>query len=117
MSRWRFNYPEHPGLERWLNDGERGVSSNAIVQYLVHGKIPAGFNDPADPSDFRRCELLLKAVPSLRKQFHRMAEVSPRWAALVERWGEIAALLEEEYPTGKASRTFELMRNLGEEAA
>ena len=40
-STWRFNYPEHPGLEHWLNYGERGVSSNAIVQYLVHGTIPA----------------------------------------------------------------------------
>ncbi|MBG6085850.1 hypothetical protein [Zhihengliuella flava] len=114
---WRFNYPEHPGLERWLNYGERGVSSNAIVQYLVHGKVPAGFNDPADPSDFRRCELLLTAVPSLRQQFHRMAEVSPRWAALVERWGEIAALVEEEYPTGRGPRAYALMRDLEDVSA
>ena len=97
-STWRYNYPEHPGLERWLQHGERGMSSNAIVQYLVHGTIVSGFNDPGDLSDFRRCEKLLRAVPSLRVEFHRMAEVSPRWAGLVHRWEEITRTFEEEAP-------------------
>ena len=97
-STWRYNYPEHPGLERWLNYGERGLSSDAIVQYLVHGTIPAGFNDPGDPADFRRCEKLLRAVPSLRVEFHRMSKVSPRWAGLVRLWDEIARSFEEEAP-------------------
>jgi len=108
----------HEGLEHWLIFGERGSSSNAIVQKLVYDRMPTGFNDPADPSDFRRCELLLRAVPSLRLEFHRMAEISPRWAGLVNRWGEILEALNHEVPdwespraSGAAPRAYALIRN------
>ncbi|WPM94355.1 hypothetical protein VG1_CDS0031 [Arthrobacter phage Cupello] len=88
----------HPGLSTWYTLGERGASSNALASYLSGGPLPPGFNDPADPSDFRRCELLLRAVPTLRDELPRMATVSDRWAGLVQKWDEIAALMEEEVP-------------------
>ncbi|MDQ0854820.1 hypothetical protein QFZ79_002931 [Arthrobacter sp. V4I6] len=116
-----------PGLTDWLMYGERGVSSEAIVGHLVYGKVRQGFNDPSDPSDFRRCELLLRQVPLLRLEFPRMAEVSHRWAALVENWDKLAALLEEEVPDawgplgyrrgGQAPRTYKLMQNIEKKAA
>lgn len=106
----------HPNLSEWLLFGERGASSNAIASYLAYGRLPGGFNDPADPSDFRRCELLLRSVPTLRKEFHRMAEVSKRWEFLVEKWDEIVASLESEasnvwagYRGGSAPKTYALM--------
>ena len=107
-----------PNLQGWLALGERGVSSESMVRYLVYGQRTNGFNDPADPSDFRRCELLLRWVPELREEFPRMAEVSRRWASLVAHWDEIRALLEEEIPDvwttyrGGAKRTYALMQNL-----
>lgn len=112
---------EHYGLNHWLTFGERGSSSNAIVQKLVFDRPPRGFNDPADAGDFRRCELLLRAVPTLRPELHRMGELSTRWVALAARWDEIVAALDEEVPGWpdmspyayyKAPRTTNLIRNV-----
>lgn len=85
----------------WLASGERGLSSEAIVSNLTGqhvGRYWHGGDHPYDPSDFRRCELLLREVPIARLMFHRMAEVSPVWKALVEAWSEIVALMESEVP-------------------
>jgi hypothetical protein len=116
-----------PSLTSWLMFGERGASSEAIVMKLVYGRVNGGFNDPADAGDFRRCELLLRQVPELRAEFPKMAEVSTRWAALVDRWDELVSLLEEEVPDvwerngyrrgGQAPKTYELMRNIERNAA
>lgn len=112
----------HPGLSTWQQFGERGCSSKAMASYLSGGSIPPGFNDPADPDDFRRCELLLRAVPTMREELPRMAAVSKRWAGLVEKWDEIARTLESEIPEvfasypppgTRAPRTAALMRSIG----
>ena len=114
---------QHPGLNEWLMFGERGVSSEAMVSWLVYGRTPTGsFNDPADPDDFRRCENLLSSVPTLRDELPRMGELSTRWAGLVERWGKIRDLMEQE--TGphiwhrprwgdKAPKAYALMQEAG----
>lgn len=108
-----------PNLASWLTFGERGISSEAIASYLSYGSVRPGFNDPSDPADFRRCEVLLQWVPEFRAEFHRMAEVSPRWAALVRHWDAIKASLEAEIPDvwanrprGSAPITYELMQNI-----
>jgi len=86
----------------WINHGDRGLSSEAIVQRLtgVHlsGRSWSGKDHPADPSDFRRCELLLRQVPLARLAFPAMRDVSPTWARFVDAWGELVALGEEECP-------------------
>lgn len=109
----------NPNLASWLTFGERGLSSEAIASYLAYGSIRPGFNDPSDPADFRRCEILLQWVPELRAEFHRMTEVSPRWAALVKHWDAIKASLETEIPDvwvnrprGSAPITYKLMQNI-----
>lgn len=91
---------DHPGLTEWLIYGERGASSDAIVKALtsLHAAGPWDRSHPYDPSDFRRCETLLRSVPSLRALMPRMADVSPVWAQLVERWDDIVALGESEVP-------------------
>lgn len=91
---------------RWLASGERGLSSEAIVEHLtgepVGGRAHAprhGRKDhPYDLSDFRRCELLLRQVDVARLVFPAMAEVSPRWARLVDAWDDIVAAAEEVDP-------------------
>lgn len=111
----------HPGLSAWRTLGETGTSSKALASYLAGGWLPPGFNDPADPGDFRRCELLLRAVPTLRPLLPKMAEVSPRWAGLVEQWDNIVALMEKEVPesfTGRvpygatAPKSYALIRSI-----
>jgi hypothetical protein len=71
---------------------------------------------PSDPDDFQRCERLLRRVPEFRERLNEMREASPIWAALVDHWDEIAALVEEEIPgvytgaRGSAPRTYALMK-------
>jgi hypothetical protein len=86
----------HPGLVEWLARGDRGLSSEAIVEQLVLG---GGNSDhPYDPGVFRRCEMLLRSVPTLRPLMPRMAAVSPEWAQLVKRWPDIVYALDSECP-------------------
>lgn len=75
-----------------------GLSASAIV----HG----GKNHPWDPGDLGRC-LLVSPMPP----FH-MRTRSPEWALFVDHWTELAALLAEERPTGKAPKTYELMKEI-----
>ena len=90
----------------WLANGERGLSSEAIVEHLtgtaVGGKMYApirGRGDvPWDLGDFRRCELLLRRVNLARVLLPSMAAVSPAWARFAERWADIVALAESERP-------------------
>ena len=117
---------------RWLVYGEQGISSEAMFHWLVLGHRPQHnyprpqHNYPRDPDDFRRCEMLLRVIPELREQLPLMAEIDAVWAGLVERWDEIADLLEQECPgvydshvVGHAPRCYDLMSEiirLGREA-
>lgn len=80
----------------WLATGERGLSSEAIVTQLT-GVRPSryfsGWDHPWDAGDWRRCELLLRAVPETRQHLHRM-KANPSWIAFVDAWDELVALAE-----------------------
>lgn len=87
----------------WLTTGERGISSNTIVQHLTG--YPAlgswGGSHQLDPGDLRRCMLLLDACPELHRPFvERMAEASPVWARLVEVWDDLCEQLGYEMAAG-----------------
>ena len=77
---------------------------------------------PSDPDDLQRCLKLLLDVPDLQGDFHRMAEVSPVWAALVGRWQDITAMFYTEAGTGwrtaayRAPNTYALMSTVIEGA-
>ena len=112
-----------PGLLEWLAGGQRGISSNSIVQHLTG--IPAtqgwGIDTPHDPADFDRCLQLLEAVPMLRLLMPRMATASPLWSALTEHWDEIEASHLEEVGLGwttakSATKTYALMRSVIDQA-
>lgn len=79
-----------PGLAAWLDEGERGVSSEVIVQVITGIPMKRDVRDvPHDASDFRRCSLLLQRVPSLRAHLHKLSAISPRWACLVAAWPDL----------------------------
>ena len=112
-----------PAAVRWLANGERGMSSEAIAERMTG--VPVGRppwpdypRHPRDPDDLRRCRLLLEVVPEWEARLGEMADVSPEWAGLVERWAEVCALMDEEVPdwrttrTGRAPRTYRLMMDL-----
>lgn len=105
-----------PALVAWWKDCDRGLSSQAIALRFTYGDGPSEY--PHDPSDFGRCERLMRAVPEIREWFPAMAQVSPRWARLVEQWDDIVATAEVEVPGcfdsrdayGSASRAYAMIR-------
>jgi hypothetical protein len=102
----------------WLATGERGLSSETIVTHLTEVPVTKHQAEPRDPSDFRRCERLLRQVPLARLVFPQMKTASPVWARLVAEWDALVALLEEECPgafegaNGSAPRTFHRIKEL-----
>ncbi len=101
----------------WYATGERGSSSEAIAYRLTSGSVTGSY--PRDPSDFRRCEKLLRAVPIARTRLDLVATMSPIWGRLVGAWDELVALGEDEVPgvfsgpaTGSAPRMYARMKEL-----
>ena len=93
----------------WLAGGERGTSSNTIVEHLTG--LPAlgrgwdrSGDHPSDPDDLRRCLLLLEAVPAFKSRFYEMQDSSKEWNALTVHIEELTRLLTEEVPNWKDSR-------------
>lgn len=118
------NYLPIERFADWLAYGERGASSNSIFRAATDGPTARwGWLDPSDPGDFRRCELLLAQIPEAREvAFPRLATESRVWAALIARWDEIVAVLDEEAPdrltapAGKAPRAFRLIQQIRADA-
>jgi hypothetical protein len=82
----------------WLNNGEQGTSSKTMFEYLndnFHFHIQHK-SHPYDPDDFRRCYLLLKAVPQFIPKLGRMKSVSTAWSNLVDNWDKLTEMLEEQ---------------------
>ena len=88
-------------LVEWLASGQRGISSDTIVETITGLKATGSYGkcEPQDSGDFWRCEKLLRKVPELRQQLYKMGSVSEGWRKLVLRWDEIVASLEAEVPT------------------
>ncbi|MET8648485.1 hypothetical protein [Nocardia aurea] len=78
---------------RWLANGERGLSSEAIVTQLtgVGFHYSRGWDHPHDAGDWRRCERLLRDVPEAREHLHLM-KAHPTWEPLVDAWDELVEL-------------------------
>lgn len=101
----------------WIATGSVGVSSECMALWLAFGERSQTPFEPADPGDFDRCLRLLAAAPGLRERLPKMAEVSPRWAALMSRWDEVEASHLAEVGLGwtkarTAPKTYALMRSI-----
>lgn len=104
---------------RWLASGERGISSNTIFTRLTGVDSLGGWSQdyPYDPSDLRRCRLLLEQCPELAAKFTTMSGASKKWAALVRDWPAICKAMDEEIPDWRnpkkgssAPRTYNLIK-------
>ena len=105
----------------WLANGEVGFSSLSIVQRLTgvrmtaNGHRPEGCEDiPRDPDDLRRILLLLDAVPETRARLNLMRDVSKDWRNLIGHWNEIEGAYRREAPTGRAPKTYAMLKALRE---
>ena len=110
MQREKQAHPKLPqaALE-WLAFGERGISSETILSNLTGApiRLPSKWDHPYDPADFRRCRLLLEAVPELAGRLHQMSSVSPEWAALVRDWQGICTAMDAEVPNWRTPKNRE----------
>lgn len=104
----------------WLGHGERGLSSESIVQHLT-GFPALGRNwtitEPSDSDDLRRCRLLLESVPDLGGRFSEMASASGGWFEMVAAWPEMCAAMDAELPDwrdpqchGQCPKTYEMIQ-------
>lgn len=103
----------------WLATGRRGLSSETLFTFATGVDCTGdhGHYDPRDPSDLARCRLLLEQCPELVSCLPRVAAAGAVWAALVARWDELCALMDEESPDwrkgrGAAPKTYALMKEI-----
>ena len=111
-----MNWLTHEPLVLWLASGERGISSATIVQTITGIKTTEMRNfcgyHPLDPSDFRRCSLLLRQVPALRPHLHLMSAVSPVWTRLVACWDELEGMLVDAEASNDGKAMYRRMKEI-----
>lgn len=103
----------------WLAGGDSGMSSKAICYHMLGMKSDGIF--PSYPSDLGSCLRLLELFPEWKPRMGEMARYSAQWAALVERWDELAEMMADEvgidWSKGKrAPRTYAAMKDAIDQA-
>lgn len=95
-------------LTRWFYEGNTGVSSKhmAAVACGVHDDKWL-FTSPSDSDDFKRCFLLVEAVPEIREHFPAIAESGDKWRIVIDNWDRLVDSLKNK------EDTTDLMRRLG----
>jgi len=120
------SWPEYEKAKWWISgNGERGMSSECIFYNITRAHADPGIASlhvlidevsrcahPHDPDDFRRCHLLLQAVPEWKEKLHLMKSVSPVWEKLVDNWNLFTELLQDQLQ-GKKNNLHTLMQEIG----
>jgi hypothetical protein len=103
----------------WLLSEDTGISSRTIFAVMTGSKIGGSFGPdvPHDPSDFGRCYRLLALFPEWRERLTEVAEQFPMWRPMVDAWGELTDLYEEESKNAdrKAPKLYSRMQALIDE--
>lgn len=92
---------------KWLLAGNTGRSSMCMLTNIYSHETVKNLNlheavvHPYDCGDFRRCYLLLEAVPEFREHLPIMRKVSPYWEVLVDNWDELETLLKADLAAQK----------------
>lgn len=111
----------------WIVNDDTGISS--IVIFAVMMGVPVvnlhNKSTPRDPSDFGRCYRLLKLIPDWENRLEELRKVdysyysmnnnsehSEGWGRFVDNYKKMCELYEEESPTGKAPKLYELMKKI-----
>ncbi len=103
----------------WRNKGEHGTSSELMYRFISSGYRNLGSSSqyenihPSDPSDFRRCYILIKAIPEWRENLDLMKQISPTWSNIVDNWDKLCSMLEELVETHKDNGMYDFMKSIG----
>ncbi len=108
---------EKQNMDWWLQNGERGISSETMFKYLGGYRVGRSEGHPHDPDDFKRCYKLLNAIPQWKTELHKMKTVSEVWSSLVDNWDKLTQMYEqnvkEEWKNYKKIGMYEFMQSLG----
>ncbi len=100
-------------IEWWKQHGERGISSESIFSKLSGQNILKHYgSEPCDPGDFRRCYMLIKAIPEWRDELHKMREESTAWSNIIDNWDKLSEMLEEQMETKQTNGMYDFMQQL-----
>jgi hypothetical protein len=103
-----------PEMVKWLDKGERGVSSETIFETLTGHElcVPSrfGYLTPTDAFDFIRCHKLLQEIPEFRVRIREVGQKHPHWKPLTDNWIELELL----YLSGDGSGFLKLNKRLHE---
>lgn len=101
------------GLDAWLRSDDTGLSSRYMASRLS-SRNNKEYGWPHDPDDLGRCIRLLVACPELKNRLSEMESWGQHWKALYSKWDELTSLFNEEFPSGRAPRTYKLMEQIYE---
>lgn len=100
----------HHRAMAWILGSDKGISSETIWSVMMG----AAMNRPChpwDPDDFGRCYRLLKLIPEWRGRLCEVAKKHPSWAGLIEKWGDLESLYEEEISQDRAPKLYAAMKD------
>lgn len=98
----------------WMLSGDSGVSSETMLSIAlgITKKDSCGFDVPYDAGDFGRCYRLVEQVPEIRDKFEAIGRRFVAFKPILACWDELAAIYEQDLPTGKSARLGERLREL-----
>ena len=103
----------------WIIGDHTGTSSKTMWAVLMGADLETPdrfrFSPPHDPSDFRRCHLLLEAVPEWRERLPEVAAAFPIWGPLVREWDKLTALYLRDREKDGSPELYRLMKKLLDE--
>ncbi len=99
----------------WRNGGDTGLSSVALVSFLMGWPIESVYDrgrHPLDVADLGRCIRALDRMPELRERLSEAKGMSPVWSALIDRWADLETFYRAEIATGRAPKCYALMQSI-----
>ncbi|MEL7494188.1 MAG: hypothetical protein AAGJ95_09530 [Cyanobacteria bacterium J06554_11] len=105
-------------LVQWFLTNRTGVSSKAIVAAITgcNYKPITRPCTPKDVSDFQRCLVLLTHIPEWKDRLFEVAGRYPEWKPFVDGWADLEELYSEERASVWASKTYQRLQALNDEA-
>jgi hypothetical protein len=78
----------------WLAGGDTGTSSETMFSAITG--IPTRYRDvPGDIADVGRCVRMLRKLPELRSQLHKVIEAHREWTPYIDCWKELERRYDE----------------------
>lgn len=102
-------------IAQWFKAEGRGVSSMSMA-YIATGATMGRFDAPYDPDDFGRCYELLKAVPEIRDDFPKIAQLVPQFSGILKHWDELCTIFERDGKAGKSEELYQRIQKLRSES-